>query len=293
MRVLVTGGTGLVGGSLLPRLAPNHEVIALARREPDTVPSGVQFVRGDLSASELPEELPAEIDGVIHLAQSMRYRDFPDGAEDVFLVNVHSTFRLLDYARRAGASSFVLASTGGLYGVSPVPIPETAPLQPTSPYFRSKRMAELLLEDYVDIFSTVVVRPFFVYGPGGGQMLVSRLAQQILDGREIVVDGDPGLRINPIYVDDAAMAFEAALGLSGPETVNIAAEEVVSVGELALMLAKALGRDASVRHEGNGPEGDLIADTKRMRTVLGVEPATPLSEGLGEVARGLALHEKS
>jgi UDP-glucose 4-epimerase len=267
-------------------------VIALARREPETVPANVRFVRGDLAAAELPQELPDRIDGVVHLAQSMRYRDFPDGAEDVFLVNVQSTFRLLDYARRAEASSFVLASTGGLYGVSQEPIPESAPLNPTSPYLRSKRIAELLLADYTESFSTVAVRPFFVYGPGSGQMLVSRLARQILDGEEIRVDGDPGLRVNPIYVDDAAAAFEAALGVTGSEAINIAGDEVVSISDLAQRLGEALGRKAVVRHEGSGPGGDLIADTARMRSTLGVEPATDLSSGLAEVARSLALPDR-
>ena len=292
MKVLVTGGTGLIGSSLLTRLGGEHEVIALARREPESAPANVRFVRGDLAAGELPDELPDRIDGVIHLAQSMRYRDFPEGAEDVFLVNVQSTFRLLDYARRAEASSFVLASTGGLYGNSSEPIPESAPLNPTSPYLRSKRIAELLLEDYAESFSTVALRPFFVYGPGSGQMLVSRLARQILDGKEIRVEGDPGLRINPIYVDDAAAAFEAALRMTGSEAINVAGDEVVSVSDLASRLGEALGRKAVVRHEGSGPDGDLIADTGRMRSALGVEPATDLSSGLAEVARSLALPDR-
>jgi UDP-glucose 4-epimerase len=294
VKVLVTGGSGLIGSRLLSRLASRHEVIALVRREPEpSTQPGVRFVRGDLAGSALPQQLPDRIDGVVHLAQSKRYRDFPEGAEDVFLINVQSTFRLLDYARRAGASSFVLASTGGLYGNSREPIPETAPLLPSSPYLRSKRMAELLLEDYAEWFSTVAVRPFFVYGPGSGQMLVSRLAQRILDEQEIVVDGEPGQRINPIFVDDAAAAFEAALDLTGEEVVNVAGEEIVSVGDLARRLGDALGRDAIVRHQGSGPEGDLVADTQRMRTVLGIEPATPLSIGLAEVARWLALPERS
>jgi UDP-glucose 4-epimerase len=293
MKVVVTGGRGLIGSSLISRLAERHEVIALSRTEPaQGQRQNVRFVRGDLTESRLPEELPSPIDGVVHLAQSLRYREFPDGAEDIFLINVQGTFRLLDYARRAGAQSFVLASTGGLYGYSHAPIPETAPLRPSSPYLRSKRIAELLLEDYVDWFSTIVLRPFFVYGPGSGQMLVARLALQILEGTEIRVAGEPGLRINPIFVDDAAAAFEAALDLTGDQIVNVAGEEIVSVGDLARRLADALDRNAIVRHEGAGPEGDLIADTRRMRTLLGVEPATPLSRGIAAVARWLALPER-
>ena len=62
-----------------------------------------------------PTHLPSHIDGVLHLAQSHAYRDFPAGAVDMFRVNVASTASLLEYARRAGASRFYLASTGSVY----------------------------------------------------------------------------------------------------------------------------------------------------------------------------------
>ncbi len=232
-------------------------------------------------------KLPGKVDAVAHLAQSTRYRDLPEGAEDVFEVNVHSTFRLLEYARRCGAERFVLASTGGVYSHGSAPIDEAAPLAPPGPYFRSKRIAELLLDDYAEYLSGVVLRFFFIYGPGGGrQTLVPRLAERILSGEEVRVEGNPGMRINPVYAEDAAGAVERALGLEDPTVVNIAGDELVSISELVLELGRALGREPQLRNVGESP-GDLVADTTRMRELLGAGATTSLTVGLAAAARSL------
>jgi nucleoside-diphosphate-sugar epimerase len=288
MRVLVTGATGLIGRRLIERLGQSAEVFAVARGEPGPQVEGVQWLHQDLTEALDHSVLPGAVDGVVHLAQSERYRDFPDGAEDIFAVNVHSTFRLLEYARAVGAQHFVLASTGGIYGYRADPIDESTPLAPSSPYFRSKRIAELLLDDYGAFFAGVALRFFFVYGAGPGRGLVSRVAQQLLADEEIVIEGRPGVRLNPIYVDDAAAAIEAGLGLGASTTVNVAGAEVVDLTELVEMLAAELGREARIRHdEGGEPAGDMVSATTRMRDELGVLPATALKDGLRLVADSL------
>lgn len=283
MRVLVTGAAGMLGRAVVERLSGAHEVVAVTRREPPEDSAGVEWVRQDLTEPLDAPALPESIDAIAHLAQSQRYRDFPEGAEDVFEVNVHSTFRLLDYGRRCGASAFVLASTGGVYDYSPDPITEDAELVLPGPYFRSKRISELLLEDYAEYMAGVALRFFFVYGPGSGQTLVPRFADAILAGEELRIAGDPGMRINPIFVDDAAAAIEAALGLSEPAVVNVAGAEETTIGGLVGLLGEALGREPVIVHSGEAP-GDMVADTSRMRELLGVGAETPLRDGLGRVA---------
>ena len=287
MKLLLTGGTGLIGRHLLERMAPGHELVCVARSEPPAdLAASAEWIRWDLAEPLEPTRLPERVDGIVHLAQSERYRDFPDGAKDVFAVNVRSTSDLLEYGRKAGARAFVLASTGGCYAPSPEPIDEGSPLSSAGPYFRSKRMAELLAENYAELLGGAILRLFFVYGPVPGALLITRLAEQILRGEEIVIEGDPGMRLNPIFADDVAAAIEAALGLERQEVLNVAGAEVVTVTELVERLASALGKRAAIRHTDE-MTGDLVADTTRMKDHLGVEPATSLDEGLAAVARGI------
>jgi UDP-glucose 4-epimerase len=285
MRVLITGATGLLGRRVVAKLAPAHEVLALSRRPLRGATEQVSWIEQDLLQGLDAHRLPSQIDAVMHLAQSQRYKEFPEGALDVFAVNVASTAGLLDYARRAGAQTFVLASTGGVYQLSPKPIAEDTPPVPTDPYFRSKYAAELLLANYVDVLRAVVVRPFFVYGPGQvtAVQLVPRLTARILAGETVQVEGDPGLRINPLYVDDAARAFEATLDVDSAGTFNLAGDEVVTVTDLVQAVAAACGREARIEHRSPGPPADMVGDNTRMKEELGVVPSVDLSEGLRAV----------
>ncbi len=147
-------------------------------------------------------------------------------------------------------------------------------------------MAELLAENYAGLLGGAILRLFSVYGPGPGTRLVTRLAQRILEGEEIVIEGEPGMRLNPIFADDAAAALEAALGLERQEVVNVAGSEVVTVSELVDRLGAALNRPAEIRYTGDRP-GDLFADTARMRDRLGVIPGMLLDDGLATVARSI------
>lgn len=270
-------------------MAPRYELICISRSDPDAeLAAAAEWLRLDLAEPIDREWLPGSIDGIVHLAQSDRYRDFPDGIEDLFAVNVRSTLDLLEYGRAAGARAFVLASTGGCYEPGPDPIGEDAPLRPPGPYFRSKRMAELLTENYAGLLGGAILRLFFVYGRGAGERLVNRLAQQILDGEQIVIEGDPGMKLNPIFADDAAAAIEAGLRLERQELVNVAGSEVVTVTDLVNRLSRALGRPADARHTDERPE-DLIADTARMSDRLGVVPQTSLDDGLAAVARSIGV----
>jgi UDP-glucose 4-epimerase len=287
VKVLITGATGQMGNRVLPKLASEHEVIALSRGEASSESdSGVTWIHQDLTEPLDRRALPGQVDCIVHLAQSQRYREFPEGAADVFAVNVASTSRLLEYARESGAESFVLASTGGVYAPGPEPIDEEAQLAPASPYLRSKRMAELLVETYAGLLHTTMLRFFFVYGPGSAQTLVARLAKQILADEVIDIDGDPGLKMNPIFVEDAASAVAAALGLRGHSVVNVAGSEVVSVTELIQRLGSALNLEPRLRHSEGDP-GDLVADTGLLRSELGFTPGHGLDEGLASVAESL------
>lgn len=284
MRILVTGAGGFLGRHLVAQLGPGHEVVALARRPPEPELDRVaRWVTCDLRELDV-SVLPDHVDAVVHLAQSSRYREFPAGAEDMFAVNVASTFALLEYARVVSASAFVLASTGGVYGRSMTPVRENDVPRPTSFYFRSKLAAEALVEGYAERFRTLAFRFFFIYGPGQRRMLIPTLAAQVAAREEILIHGDPGLRINPIYVDDAARVFEPALTSRAAGTFNVAGDEQVTITELVGMVGEAVGKRPRIRHEAAQVEGDLVADISRVRDELGVGTQVRLADGLRSLA---------
>jgi nucleoside-diphosphate-sugar epimerase len=281
VRIVLTGATGFVGSHVLPMLVRNHEVIALARQpRPPLTASNVTWITSDLAKPLDFARLPGAVDAVIHLAQSKRYREFPDGAEDVFAVNVQSTFQLLEYARATGASKFLFASTGGVYGSASRPLSEDDRLNPLNFYISSKYSAESFVASYRPLFHTIVFRFFFVYGPGQQGMMVPSLLQRVVNGEPITIQGDPGIRTNPIYVDDASAVFEPALALDESNLFNIAGEEVVTIRNLVELMEQASGREAMIERAPGDLDGDLVGDNTRMKDILGVTPATPLLDGL-------------
>lgn len=279
-RVLITGATGMIGTHLTEKLADKHEVFSLGRRA--SVVVSIKHVNCDLARNRLPQGLPDNIDTVIHLAQSAHFREFPDKADDIFSVNVSSTQLLLDWARRAGATHFVYASSGGIYGHGRDAFREDDLFHGGAElgyYLASKRCAEMIVESYASCFTVAILRFFFVYGPRqGGSMLMPRLVRAVQHGRPITLQGQEGIRINPIHVSDAVRCIEAALGLRESEKVNVAGGEVVSLRALGELIGLQLAKQPAFEFQPGEPR-HLIGDTEKMRRLL-ASPTVTLEEGL-------------
>src|SRR5262249_43548975 len=161
--------------------------------------------------------LPRGVDAVCSLAQSSNFRNFPEKANDIFAVNVAANLGLVQWATSAGVGKFLYASSGGVYGGRRDGVLRESDPLTVNPalgfYLGSKLCAEILLQDYRSFFKTgAILRPFFVYGPGQkADMLVARLIESVRHSRPVQLHGSNGLRLNPVFVEDAAAAFAAAL----------------------------------------------------------------------------------
>lgn len=283
-KILITGANGFIGSHLVGSLKRRHEIFGLVRKiSNESASSNIHWIEQDLTKHLEYSALPKHVDAIIHLAQSKLYKLFPEGAGDIFDINIQSTFRLLEFARHAGVECFIFASSGGMYGYSYEKFVETDPVNPLNFYFSSKYTAELLIANYRQFFPTIVFRFFFVYGPGQKGMLIPTLLNKVINGETIMVEGNPGLRINPIYVEDAIRVFEPALHLRTSELFNVAGDENVTITDLVNLMEKVSGQKAMMKHTDNDPQGDLIGDNARMKEVLGVYPKTSLLEGLSQM----------
>jgi nucleoside-diphosphate-sugar epimerase len=279
MTVVLTGGTGFLGAALIELLAGRgEEVVALVR--PGAQPAardGVRWVEQDLAEPLATEALPESVDAVAHLAQSRRYREFPDGAIDVWQINTAMTVALAAYAQRAGARAFTYASSGAVYASGPEPVRETDAPVPGNFYAASKLAGELAVEPFRALLPAHILRFFFIYGPGQRNMFIPGVLGRIRDGQDVTLAGEDGIRVNPVYVDDAATAVAATLELEESQTLNIGGPQVVSLREIAQIGGRLLGSEPSFATADAQP--DLVASIDRMSAVVGA-PETGVEEGL-------------
>jgi nucleoside-diphosphate-sugar epimerase len=111
-------------------------------------------------------------------------------------------------------------------------------------------------------------------------MLIPSLLKKVKKGETIIIEGNPGLRINPIYVGDVVRVFDSALNQSVSGTFNVAGDEVVTIRELVGLVEEVVDKDALIQHTKHHGSGDLLGENTRMKKLLDVFPETSLREGL-------------
>jgi UDP-glucose 4-epimerase len=284
MKILVTGAGGFVGKRLVAHLvAADHEVVALVRQAPAGEDARyfagcARILEQDVTRLD-PAALPRDTEALVTLAQSSRFRDFPAQAEDVFAVNVTANLALLQWAIGAGVRRVVHASSGGIYGGrTDGQLQESDLLAVDSPlgfYLGSKLCSEIVMQNFRHLFESVVIlRPFFIYGPRQRtDMFVARMIDSVRWGRPIQLQGRDGLRVNPVHVDDAVLAFARALTIQGNHVINVAGPDVMTLRTMCGIIGAAMDRQPIFAHKEGEPV-DYVGDTLQAEHKLGFRPVS-------------------
>ena len=154
MNILVTGGAGYIGSHTVRALiqAGFTPIVVdnFSRGHRSSIPKGVKVIELDIADSKLVNIMKDNnIKGIMHFAAYSQVGESMINPSIYYENNVVGSYRLIESARQAGVQYFVFSSTAAVYGEpEEVPIVETAKLQPTNVYGRTKLMIEEMLHDY-------------------------------------------------------------------------------------------------------------------------------------------------
>jgi dTDP-glucose 4,6-dehydratase len=312
-RVAVTGAGGFIGSHLVEALvAAGASVTAIVRYNSRSDDGNLEFIdpdargaltvhRIDLTDIDATRRAMAGAEIVFNLAAYIGIPYSYVSPQDTVMNNMASTMNVLLLAREGAIGKVMQTSTSEVYGSARiVPIPETHPLQPQSPYSASKIATDSVALSFHYSFGIplVIVRPFNTYGPRqSARAVIPSVAMQAIAGTDIRVGATDTTR-DFNYVTDTVRGFmmcaaaDAAIG----EVINIGAGHEVSIASTIEEIVRVVGRDVRiVRDEARiRPEKSevtrLWADITKARTLLGYQPQVELREGLERTVSWIREH---
>ncbi len=301
MKLLVTGGAGYIGSVCAARLVElGHEVVVvddLTTGHLDAVPAGCRFVHADLA--DVADPLLAEgFDGVLHFAAKSLVGESMQAPTKYWSGNVLTSLRLLDAIREHGTPRLVFSSTAAVYGEpSQVPIPESAPTQPTNTYGMTKLAIDHAITSYATAhgIAATSLRYFNVAGAHGryGERhttethLIPLVLEVALGHRAAVsIYGDDwptedGTCVRDyIHVTDLADAHVLALETADPgghRIYNLGNGKGFTVRQVIETCRQVTGHPipAEVTGRRAGDPATLVAAGDRAQAELGWKPERP------------------
>jgi UDP-glucose 4-epimerase len=297
VRILVTGGAGFIGSHVVDGyLAAGHEVavvddLSTGNRENlnPSVPLHQVDIR-DPAVADVFERFRPEVVNH-HAAQANVPASLQDPVYDAG-VNVLGGLNLLRLSATFGVRKFVYISSGGaMYGEpdpNAIPVRESAPVRPLSPYGASKQALEAWLGVFQRTFGLdyTVLRYGNIYGPRQGLReegaVVAVFATRMAAGEPATIDGTGEQTRDFVYVGDCVTANLAALERGSGCSVNIGTGRETSIRTIFETMARIAGYRREPRY-GPPRKGDvrrIALDPSLAHEALGWKAEMPLEEGL-------------
>jgi UDP-glucose 4-epimerase len=304
MTVLVTGGAGFIGSHMVHRLCDEgSKVVVLDNLTTGfdwAIPDAARLIKGDIGDETIVSEIISDhaIEAIVHFAGSIIVPESVADPLGYYLNNTVKSRGLIASAVAGGVKNFIFSSTAAVYGAPEImPVTESTPQLPVSPYGSSKLMTEIMLRDTAAAhdFRYVALRYFNVAGadPKGrtgqstkGATHLIKVACEAAQGKRTHLDvfgtdydtPDGTCIRDYIHVSDLVMAHSDALAYlrdGGPATVmNCGYSRGFSVLEVIESVKRVSGVDFDVRlaerRPGDPPQ--IVAASDLIRKTLNWQP---------------------
>ncbi len=313
-KLFITGGTGFFGCWLVESFCHANRSLQLGAkatiltRHPERFAQkcphlasdpALTLLRGDVRTFEFPA---GEFHYVIHAATEASASQAAEAPLEMLSTIIDGTARTLEFAATHGTRSFLLTSSGAIYGKQPgdlTHVPETYtgapdPLDPASVYAEGKRVAEHLCVQYGKKFGLgcKIARCWAFCGPHlplDAHFAIGNFIGDVLAGRPIEIKGDGTPRRSYLYAADLAIWLWTIL-FRAPELIpiNVGSARDVSILELAQTVAATLNPKTEIRVAQKAVPGAqparYVPSVDRARQLLGLEETIPLDESIRRTA---------
>ena len=298
MKALITGGAGFIGSNIAKLLlAEKHQVTVL-----DNLLSGyadnltalpqVDFVEGDIRNKQDVDQVMQDVDVVFHLAASVGNKRSIDHPIEDAEINVIGTLRILEAMRKHDVKRIVSTSSAGIFGeLKTLPIDESHPIDPDSPYGATKLASEKLVLAYEKLYDmrAVCLRYFNVYGINQRYdaygNVIPIFAHRMINGLPLTIFGDGEQTRDFVNVYDVARAnYLAATTDTASGAFNLGSNTRVTINKLVDLMSEVSGITPMVEYgpPRAGDVRDSLADISAAGNAFGFEATIDLKDGLRE-----------
>lgn len=297
--ILVTGGAGNIGGSLVNRLVrnPDHFVVVadnLLTGSKDKLPVDLntnwKFIKSDVNDFRDISSimLAYSFDYVFHYAAVVGVKRTLANPKLV-LDDIEGIKNILNMSKNTGVKRVFFSSSSEVYG-EPVEIPQyedTTPLNSRLPYAIVKNVGEAFFKSYQQEFGLdyTIFRFFNTYGPRQStDFVISKFIEKATSNQDITIYGE-GLQTRTFcYIDDNLDTIEGILmnDYCVNDVINVGSDEEMTIIDLARTIIKIFNSKSSIVHLPPLPEGDMSRrkpDISKMKKILN-RPLVTLEEGV-------------
>jgi UDP-glucose 4-epimerase len=299
LKICVTGGAGFIGSALVKSfLEKNYEVTIFdnfSNSSEENVSTllnkGASLVKGDVRNFEDIEKALNDSDLVIHLAAQISVEESIKKPELTRSINVEGTKNLLRACVAKKVNKIILASSAAVYGQpKELPLNESSPISPISPYGQSKVEMEKLLEEFSKNYGLngISLRFFNIYGKDQTDEyagVITKFMKNISENKPLIIFGDGSNTRDFISIDDVIDSIHNAIekieGKKG-NYYNVATGNFISIKELAELMLSISDKNLDIKYEPP-KKGDILhsqTSINLLQKELGFYPKIKLRDGL-------------